>query len=183
MKFSGFIKVYEEGKDEVADDKLIILPPLEKGEGVSVISSPVGAILEIDGIYVGLTPLTTNVGEGEHTFVLKKNNFLSESINKVSVPEGYHLTISVDLAITEADLNNITLPVINATAKVKVRSTPTGFLRVRDKPSLSGKEIRRVAPGDELLLLEEQDDWDKVRLSNGEEGYVSALYVIGNDNN
>lgn len=34
VKFSGFIKVYEEGKDEVADDKLVILPALEKDEKV-----------------------------------------------------------------------------------------------------------------------------------------------------
>lgn len=155
---------------------------LEKGEGVSIISAPVGATIDLDGVSIGLTPLTINVAEGEHIFVLKKNNFLSESI-KASIPNGYHLTINVDLAITEADLSSMALPVVSTTSKVKVRSTPTGFLRVRDKPSLLGKEIGRVVPGDELLLLEEQPSWDKVRLSNGEEGYVSALYIISNDNN
>ena len=155
---------------------------LEKGTGVSIISAPVGATVEIDGSTVGLTPLRTNVSEGEHIFVVKKGNFLSESI-KAGVPEGYHLTANVDLAITEADLTSIALLVTSTTPKVKVRATPTGFLRVRDKPSLAGKEIGRVAPGDELLLLEEQVNWYKVRLSNGEEGYVSALYIISNKNN
>ncbi len=150
---------------------------LEKGTGVSIISSPVGAMVEIDGISVGVTPLTINVSEGEHIFVIKKNNYLSEAINKVSVPDGYHLTISVDLAITEADLSSNASSVITTTPKVKVRSTPTGFLRVRDKPALGGKEIGRVAPGDELFLLEQQSNWYKIRLSNGEEGYASSVYL------
>lgn len=155
---------------------------LEKGTGVSVISSPVGAMLDLDGVSLGVTPLTADVTAGEHIFVVKKNNFLMENI-KASVPDGFHLTINVDLSLTEADLSSIVLPITNTLPTVKVGSTPTGFLRVRDKPSLSGKEIGRVAPGDELLLLEKEANWDKVRLSNGEEGYVSALYIISNDNN
>ncbi len=149
---------------------------LEKGSGVSIISNPAAAAVEIDGTLAGQTPLMTTLPEGEHTFVVKKDNFLSGSI-KVSVPEGYHLTVNIDLSLTEANLTSTSLPLPAAVSKVKVLPTPTGFLRLRDKPALSGQEIGRVAPGDELLLLEEQINWYKVRLSGGEEGYASSAYL------
>jgi DNA topoisomerase-1 len=34
QKFDGFIKVYEEGRDDVADDSGRILPRIDKGEAV-----------------------------------------------------------------------------------------------------------------------------------------------------
>ncbi len=36
IKFSGFLKIYEEGKDDTPQEQLIILPPLDKGEAVDL---------------------------------------------------------------------------------------------------------------------------------------------------
>ena len=83
----------------------------------------------------------------------------------------------MDLALSEADLTTVAAPVITQTPQVIVKETPTGFLRVRDKASLSGKEIAQVKPGDSLILLEELTGWDRVRLSDGTEGFVSSTYV------
>src|SRR5690606_10473509 len=106
---------------------------------------PADADIEVDGKFYGKTPTTVDVEPGEHSFALSKQGFLKRSI-RAYVPEKYNLTVSVDLALSEADLTNITAPPITETPKVKVKSTPTGFLRVRDKPSTSGKEIGRVSP-------------------------------------
>lgn len=149
---------------------------LDKGRGITVISNPSDAQLEIDGKIIGNTPITINIDSGEHTILVTHQNYLKRSI-KALLPKDYNLTVSVDLALSEADLTTIAAPVISQTPEVIVKKTPTGFLRVRDKAALTGKEIAQVSVGDKLVLLEELGSWDRVRLADGTEGFVSSAYV------
>lgn len=149
---------------------------LNTGKGITIISNPSDADVEIDGIAYGKTPINVNIGTGEHTILISHANYLKRSI-RASLPNNFNLNLSVDLALSEADLTTIATPVITQTPEVVVKQTPTGFLRVRDKPNLQGLEIGKVAPGDTLVLLEEQGDWERVRLPNGIEGYVSSSYT------
>lgn len=152
---------------------------LERGRGVTIISNPKDAEVEIDGIKSGKTPISINSGSGEHTILITHANYLNRSI-KATLPTGFNLTISVDLALSEADLTTISAPVITQTPQtlqVIVKQTPTGFLRVRDKASLNGKEVTRVNTGEKLVLLEELAGWDRVRLPDRTEGYVFSTYV------
>jgi hypothetical protein len=147
---------------------------LEKGKGATVISNPPSSV-EVDGKVYGQTPILVNIGSGEHTFVLSKDGFLKRSI-KALVPEGFNLTLNVDLSLAEADARGFS-PKIQTTPILIVRPTPTGFLRVRDKPSVGGLEVALVKPGDELTLIEELPSWDKIRTTDGKVGYVSSVYV------
>lgn len=149
---------------------------LTKGSGITVISNPSDADIEIDGKAFGKSPKTIDVPSGKHTIVVMHPNYLNRSIG-ATLPDNLNLIVSVDLALSEADLTTIATPVITQTPQLLVKDTPTGFLRVRDKPSLNGKELTQVKTGDSLILLEEQADWDRVRLPDGVEGYVSAAYV------
>lgn len=149
---------------------------LEKGSGLTIISSPTEAGIVVDGKSLGKTPLIVSVDSGEHMIVVSKANYLNRSI-RADLPSGFNLTVSADLALSEADLTVAPLPVATQVPEVVVKNTPTGFLRVRDKPNLTGKELAQVKPGETLVLLEEQGVWGKVRLANGTEGYVSAVYI------
>lgn len=149
---------------------------LNRGKGLTVISNPGESEVEVDGKAYGKAPLTVDIVSGEHTIEVHHPNYLKRSI-RASLPDGYNLTVSLDLAISEADLSTISTPPITATPELVVKETPTGFLRVRDKSSLSSKQIAQVKPGDTLILLEELSGWDRVRLSDGTEGYVSVSYV------
>lgn len=151
---------------------------LEKGQGVRVTSVPGGAKVLIDGEEKGVTPLfVDNLNAGDHQFVLSRENYLKRNI-KALVTVGYGLNLMVDLAQAEAETTPLSPPTITIAPKLKVLQTPVGFLRVRDDPSTSGKEIGRVSPGDELTLLEETNsDWDKVKTEDGKEGYVSSQYI------
>lgn len=149
---------------------------LNRGRGLTIISNPTGAAVEIDGKAYGNTPLTTDIETGQHTILLSQTNYLKRSI-RADLPNNFNLTVSVNLALSEADLSATTTPAINVTPEVIVKQTPTGFLRVRDKASLNGKEIAQVKPGESLVLLEELGSWDRVRLTNGTEGFVSSAYV------
>lgn len=150
---------------------------LEKGKGVTVVSIPPVSDVIVDGKNIGKTPLiVTDLPPGEHQFIVGREDYLNRSI-RVNIVDGFNLTMNVDLALAEADLSKITTPVISSTAQVVVKQTPTGFLRVRSEPNLNGVEIAKVKPGDSLVLLEELPSWDRVRLPDGKEGYVSSSFV------
>ncbi|OGE37865.1 hypothetical protein A3B42_00280 [Candidatus Daviesbacteria bacterium RIFCSPLOWO2_01_FULL_38_10] len=149
---------------------------LEKGSGVTVISSPDGAQVEVDGKPYGVTPVSLKLGSGDYMVALSRPGYLKRSI-RINLSEGYKLIVSADLALSEVDLTAVQTSPITQTPEVMVKDTPTGFLRVRDKPALSGKEIAQVKPGETLILLEELAGWYRVRLSEGTEGYVSTSYV------
>lgn len=149
---------------------------LERGSGVTIISSPDGAQIEVDGKSYGATPLSLKLESGDYMVALSRPGYLKRSI-RTNLPEGYKLVVSADLALSEADLTAVQTPSITQTPEVVVKDTPTGFLRVRDKPALTGKEIAQAKPKDSLVLLEELPGWYRVRLSDGVEGYVSSSYV------
>lgn len=150
---------------------------LEKGNGITVISTPPQAEVIVDGKGYGRTPITiTDLAEGEHQFFINREGFLKRSI-RIKLVAGYNIILSTDLAIAEADLTQITTVPITKTSKIKIQDTPTGFLRVRNQPSLQGQEIARVDSGDILTLLEELPSWVRVRLQNNLEGYVASAYI------
>lgn len=149
---------------------------LEKGKGVTIVSSPTGAEVEIDSRAAGQTPISLDLNPGEHIITLKKPSYLNRSIRAIAV-EGFNLIINADLAISEADLTQVSTQAILETPKLIVKSTPTGFLRVREKFTINSLELAKVYPGDELVLLEELEGWDRVRLPSGREGYVSRDFV------
>ena len=161
-------------KDQASSSGEILT--LDRGRGMTVISNPSEADVEIDGKSEGKTPININLPSGEHTILISHSNYLKRSI-RANLPDDFNLTVSVDLALSEADLTAVSTPVITQTPEVLVKQTPTGFLRVRDKASLQGKEINRVNAGETLILLEELAGWDRVRLANGTEGFVSSIYV------
>lgn len=61
--------------------------------------------------------------------------------------------------------------------KVKILTTPTGYLRVRSGPGTSYSEVARVNPGETYELLEEKTGWSKIKVSDTVSGWVSSQYV------
>src|SRR5207249_2762160 len=49
---------------------------LDKGRGITVISSPSDAEVEIDGKVFGNTPISMDIVSGDHTIVISHSNFL-----------------------------------------------------------------------------------------------------------
>ena len=60
---------------------------------------------------------------------------------------------------------------------VKIKDTPTGWLRVRIEPSLTATEAAKVNPSQMFSLLDEQEGWYKIRYQTGKEGWISAQYA------
>lgn len=150
---------------------------LEKGKGVTVVSTPSQAELNVDGVDVGRTPITlSDLPSGDHQFILSRENFVKRSI-RAKLVDGYNLVLTVDLAISDADLTKLPTVPISSNTQVVIKSTPTGFLRVRETASTNSKEVAQVKPGDVVTLLDEQPNWDRIRTSDGKEGYISSAYA------
>jgi hypothetical protein len=62
---------------------------------------------------------------------------------------------------------------------IKVKDTPTGWLRVRDKPNTtSSEELAKIEPDETYPYLEEEENgWYLIEYEDGEEGWVSGTYV------
>lgn len=150
---------------------------LDEGEGITVVSTPSGSDVVLDGQGVGRTPVSVSkVSSGEHQLMVRKDTYISRS-SRVNVVDGYNLTWTVDLARSESDLTKLpTLPTLT-TNQLIVKATPTGFLRLRKSASTASLEVGRVATGEMLTLVEELEGWYKVKTAEGLEGFVSSLYV------
>lgn len=154
---------------------------LENGQGAIVTSSPSGSEILVDGKLAGRTPLAIpDLSQGEHQFIISHENYLKRSIRS-KVINNLVLNLSVDLAISEPDLTKLPTTPISSSQEVTIKSTPTGFLRVRETPSVNGKEVGQVKPKETYPLLEESAGWARIRLKDYKEGWVSSAYIQKNN--
>jgi hypothetical protein len=148
---------------------------------LSDVSIPDAAQISIDGVIKGFAPLkATPIIAGEHQVTATLSGYKERSVS-VRTAERYKLTLVIKLALDEEAQQATQEESIEdiKQEKVEILSTPTGFLRVRNKPSTTGEEIGRVEPGKRYILLEqdEKTGWFKIEYEEGKEGWVSNRYA------
>lgn len=146
-------------------------------------SVPDNAIVSIDGSTNGASPfLVKDISASEHELELQKQGFAKKTIRIRTVPF-YKLNVMAVLG-TEGEDDSFS-PSITPTASpsaalkimVKIKNTPTGFLRVRNNPSLSGSEIARVKPEETFPFIDEKPSWYQIQLTDGTTGWISSDYA------
>lgn len=171
---------------------------------IEITTDPIGTIIYLDNDEKGIAPLMMeNVPVGEHEISAYSPGFMRRS-QKIKVEAGYVVSGEIKLAIDKSyqkveepkiSTESATLsgtptpsgsvsptgevvPTLKAGMKsVKIKNTPTGFLRVRDKPSTGGAEVGQVNPGDTFVIIAEENGWIKIEYEKGAEGWVSGQYV------
>ena len=140
---------------------------------MTLVSSPSGAEVLLDGQHQGETPLSLRaVGAGDHLLFLQKEGYYGQPIN-IKLEEKKLYEINVELGKK---------PVIEKpkqqepTLKVVILQTPNGFLRVRSGAGTTFPEVVRVKPSETFGYLEEKGGWYKIQLPDGREGWVSGEY-------
>lgn len=157
-------------EDQMSGYTLTLEPITDKDSTkVSIISTPDGVVVNIDGEPKGFTPLSLDdVVEGERQITLSSPGFKEESL-KAKVVKGHKLLIDVQLAkesiiqeepdkeATESgkkadeEVDDDVADLLNeedeaspgaemAKPYVKIKDTPTGWLNVRSEPSTAGKD-------------------------------------------
>ncbi len=166
----------------------------KKGE-ILIETDPEGAIISLDNDEKGISPLILkDVVEGAHEISAYLPGFLRRT-ESVNVIEGFRTNIKFKLAIDEAQQKKENVATEEAplspnpekesssSAKnkevVKIKETSTGWLRVREEPSITSKELTKVKPGEEYTLLDKESTkgWYKIEYEKGKEGWVSSRYV------
>jgi len=167
------------------------LKGFDKSSGLVVETEPSGALIYIDNDEKGVSPLTLeNVTQGNHELSVFMPGFSRRS-RKINISPGFQLHAFVKLALDPSQKTKYTIEestqLATAAASinepgntVSILDTPTGWLRVREEPTLAGSESARVNPGQRFELLEEQTGWFKIRIDGQKEGWISSEYARKN---
>lgn len=66
---------------------------------------------------------------------------------------------------------------VGASPKVRIGQTGTGWLRVRSGPGVGNEEISKINVGEEVPFLDEQEGWYKIKLTDGQEGWIAGQFA------
>lgn len=169
---------------------------------IEITTDPIGTIIYLDNDEKGIAPLALEeVEAGEHEISAYSPGFIRRS-QKVKVEEGYVVAGEIKLAIdpsyqkveehkestesaslTGTPSGNPTpsvsvAPTLKPGMKsVKIKDTPTGFLRVRASASSAGAEVGRVNPEDTFTIIVEENGWIQIEYEKGKQGWISGQYA------
>lgn len=150
---------------------------------IAITSIPEGAKVLFDGEEKGATSLILrNISPGDHEISLSSPGFVSRTA-KVKAVSGYKLLADFQLAlISSEEEGEVSEEEETAEKKqdkpyVKILDTPTGWLRVREGPTITATEAAKVNPGETYPFLDEESGWYKIQYEKGKEGWVSGKYA------
>ncbi len=169
--------------------EIFTIEKMKKKDGgvgeIAIETDPASAIVSLDNDEKGPAALLENVARGSHELSIFLPGF-NKRIEKINVEAGYRVNAYFKLSIdrsqeADADVKQATDSATKKdeakAAKITIKDTSTGFLRVRSEPTVAASESARVAPGDEFELLEEKDAWYKIEYEQGKQGWVSSEYA------
>lgn len=160
----------------------------KKNAGLMVVSNPSEATLTIDNEIKGFSPnRIKDIGEGDRHLTLSFPGYKNIDVF-VKAINGYQLVIETTLAkekvkISEKEEVKTENEVIEnsdllaSEEKIIITETGTGWLRVRELASKNSKEVEKVTVGESYVLLEEEEDWYKIRVNEEVDGWISASYA------
>ena len=159
--------------------------PDKKATQLLIVSFPDKSQVFLDSNSQGQTPLLLqNVTASDHDIKVIKDGYKDKTI-RIRTVQGYKLEALVYLGVNLTTATASALPSATPSASpspkvsvsVTILETPTGFLRVRNAPSLGGAEIGQVKPGEKYQLLNEQTGWYQIKLTTGATGWISSQYA------
>ncbi len=152
-----------------------------KNAGLLLSSSPSEAAIKIEDALVGFSPLNIlRIEPGDRHINVAFPGYKAEDIYAKGV-EGYQLTLSVFLDRESASLPTTNVEKIDTVSstkeQVKIKTTETGWLRVRSGPSATATELAKVKPGEIYDLLQTQVEWIEIRVKENLTGWILARYA------
>ena len=167
--------------------EMLTLSPISQKDSAAlkIITYPNQAIVNIDGQTKGYTPLfLEKIESGQHIVEVTSPAY-QNYVLKLNLNAGYELACQIKLAAEKEEKKaEETLPVATPSPQemIEILATPNGWLRVRQGPGTNYPEIAKVNSGEKFAVLEEKDGWFKIRLEEGQEGWVSSQYAQKEEN-
>jgi hypothetical protein len=163
--------------------------PKSGGYGeIYIETEPQGAIVNLDNDEKGVAPLIlSDVLKGEHEISVYMPGFFRRT-QKINIDPGFRVNAFFKLAIDQSqktlaptgipeDKKEATASASTGKTMIVINETPTGWLRVREEPSITASEAARVKPGEKFELLDEDDGWYKIEYEKEKEGWISGEYA------
>lgn len=151
----------------------------EKNSGIIIASSPYRATVLIGGENRGQTPIfLADLTDGDKEIKIVMPGFVSINLG-VRPVEGYQIVLEAILAKEEKVIVVTPTPISSPQevgSKIKILKTDTGWLRVRDLPSLAGLEIDRVNPEEIYDTVGDSGEWTHI-IVREKQGWVSTKFV------
>ncbi len=166
-------------------------PPKIPNTGeISVDTDPNGAIVKLDNDEKGVaSSIMSDVPKGTHEINVYLPGFFPRT-SKINVETGYRVNAVFKLAIDLSQKQATVSSTLNTTPKpttkigqvrglfsVKIKDTPTGFLRVRADALITASEAAQVKPGQTFDVLEEKSNWYRISYEPNKEGWISSEYT------
>jgi len=164
--------------------------PTKNGFGeIYIETEPQGAIVSLDNDEKGVAPLIlSDVIRGDHELSVYMPGFFRRN-QKINIDSGYKVNAYFKLAIdqtsslnkTSEDKGQTATPSAEISGKttITIKETPQGWLRVRMEASVEASEAAKVKPGQIYELLEEKDEWFKIKFNGDKDGVVSGEFDEG----
>lgn len=156
----------------------------ESKSGLLVNASPDKSAVAIDDTIRGFAPIRLpDIGHEDKKITISFPGYKTINVFVRALP-GYQLVMEAKL-IEEASLNldqetnfeEIEIATLSERSLITILETETGWLRVREASSGAAREIDKVNPGQQYELIEEAEDWYKIKLDDGKEGWIAANYA------
>ena len=149
-----------------------------KKAGLLITAKPDRAAVAIDGEIKGFSPLRIDdIGEGDKQVTLSFPGYKTIDMFVRSIP-GYQLVVEADLATETVESQQIPTPEVTPPLEqIKIKTTETGWLRVRKDADTNSEEVTKVKPNEIYSLIEVSGDWEKIDLGNGKSGWISTKYA------
>jgi len=168
------------GKDEIYSGGYILSMEKTGGKQSSMIvsSSPAKATVFVGGENRGLTPLyiaDLTDGDKEVKITIPGYNNINLGVRPVI---GHQIVLEAVLAKEERIILTPT-PISSPQElgnKIKIKSTDTGWLRVRNMPNSTGTEIDKVNVGEIFDSVGDSGEWTHI-IVREKQGWVSSKFV------
>lgn len=169
------------GKNDDYSGGYILSMEKSTGSDSSIIisSSPARATVLIGGENRGLTPLfISNLGEGDKEVKISMPGYNSINLG-IRPVEGHQIVLEAMMAKEEKVVVVTPTPAqspVDSSNMIKIKTTDTGWLRVRDNPSATGVEIDKVNVGETYDSVGSMGDWTHI-IVREKQGWVSTKFV------
>jgi len=152
---------------------------------IYVETEPNGAIVNLDNDEKGVASvILSDVLKGDHELSVFMPGFFRRT-QKINVEPGYRVNAFFKLAVDQSqktttgktldEEKKATESAKTTKTMIIIKETETGWLRVRDGPSLTASEAAKVKPGEKYDFLDEKEGWYKIKYDE-KEGWISSVF-------
>jgi hypothetical protein len=141
-------------------------------------SNPFKSLLSIVAVII----ILTLIGYGGYSWYTSQQLSKSSGNLNTVLPKKYQPVTAPSVASSSTTTTQTTASSSPATtlktSQLKITTTPTGYLNVRQQPTTSSPILTKVNPGEVYTYSEFKNGWYKIVLPNNSSGWIIAQYIV-----